>query len=159
MARVGRPPTVIEVKRALGNPGHRPLPDAGSTFPLEGLPERPPGSLRAAGQQMWVHLAGLPWFGASDAAAALILCKQADLADALRGAVREHGLTYESGGRRYANPALSALNQVEKQLASGLSLFGLTPADRARLGVGEVRPQSKFELLEMRRQEPGLVRN
>jgi hypothetical protein len=32
-----------------------------------------------------------------------------------------------------------------------LSSFGLTPADRSRMGVGEVKAPSKFELLQMQR--------
>ena len=71
------------------------------------------------------------------------MCQVADL-DA-------NGMTYEARGRRYPSPSLPAYWEAQKRLGAGLSLFGLTPGDRSRLGLAEVRPQSKFELLALQR--------
>jgi P27 family predicted phage terminase small subunit len=87
----------------------------------------------------------------SDAMALLGLCQLADLAHALWDDVEANGLTYEARGRRYMNPAMSALNETTKLMSTGLSSFGLTPSDRSRLGVGEIKAPSKFELLSIQR--------
>lgn len=73
----------------------------------------------------------------------------------LRDDIAEHGLTYETRGRHYPNPALPAFWEAQKRLAAGLAAFGLSPSDRSRLGVAEVRPQSKFELLALAKPSPG----
>jgi hypothetical protein len=44
-----------------------------------------------------------------------------------------------------------SLNETEKLIFSGLGLLGFSPADRARLGLAEVKRQSKVaELRELR---------
>ena len=45
------------------------------------------------------------------------------------------------------------LNQLTKIIQENLSLLGFTPADRTRLGVAEVKAQSKLEELMARRNE------
>jgi hypothetical protein len=46
------------------------------------------------------------------------------------------------------NPkARSGLRELERQLVSNLGLLGFTPSDRARLGLAEVKKESKLEAL------------
>ena len=45
------------------------------------------------------------------------------------------------------------LNALTKMIVENLSLLGFTPADRTRLGVAEVKAQSKLEEHMMRRNE------
>lgn len=53
------------------------------------------------------------------------------------------------------NPAAASLSEATTLMTTGLSAFGLTPADRSRPGVGEAEAPSKFELLSMwRRPDP-----
>jgi hypothetical protein len=40
-----------------------------------------------------------------------------------------------------------ALRQLDSQIMHGLSLLGFTPTDRSRLGIAEVKRQSKLEEL------------
>jgi hypothetical protein len=47
----------------------------------------------------------------------------------------------------------SALRELEKSIRSNLSLLGFTPTDRMKLGVAEVKVESKMELLKRRREE------
>jgi hypothetical protein len=82
------------------------------------------------------------------------LCRTADLAQALRDDVAARGASYEARGLVYSNPSLAALAEAQKALSAGLRAFGATPADRGRLGVGEPKPASKLELLQMRRAGP-----
>jgi hypothetical protein len=49
----------------------------------------------------------------------------------------------------------AALRQLDKQLVSNLSLLGFTPLDRSRLGLVQVKTQSKLqELWERKHGEP-----
>jgi hypothetical protein len=43
-----------------------------------------------------------------------------------------------------------ALRDLDRQLVANLSLLGFTPTDRSRLGVAEVKRQSKLEELKAR---------
>ena len=43
------------------------------------------------------------------------------------------------------------LRELDKQIVSNLSLLGFTPSDRTRLGVAEVKAQSKLEELMERK--------
>ena len=55
------------------------------------------------------------------------------------------------GDGRYMRPAVARLDRVERNLTTWLSLLGLTPTDRSRLGVAEVKARSKLEALRDRR--------
>jgi phage terminase small subunit len=147
----GPPPKPLEQKRRAGNPGKRPLPSLQSTFALEHIPTTPPDELDVAGQMLWIHVASLPWVSTSDAAALIEVCKDADLAQGLREDIAARGEAYEVRGRWLPNPSLASLATVAKRLHTGLSLFGLTPADRTRLGIAEIKARSKFEELQDRK--------
>lgn len=149
----GPAPQPLELKRALGNPGHRPLPDKRSTVALERIAPKPPRSLGLgpAGRRTWSHVAELSWVSTSDAAALVTLCQTADLVESLAADVAERGPAFEARGRWYINPSVRSLLDARKQLWNMLGAFGLTPADRARQGIAEVKAQSKLEELQARR--------
>jgi P27 family predicted phage terminase small subunit len=150
----GPHPQPLEKKRALGNPGHQKLPAVGSTHAVERIaPTAPRGlGLGKDGRRLWGHVAALPWVGASDAAALQNLCALADLIATLEADVAERGPAYESRGRWLPNPSVSRLLDARKMLAALSGHFGLTPGDRSRLGIAEVKAQSKLEELAERRE-------
>jgi 5-formyltetrahydrofolate cyclo-ligase len=47
----------------------------------------------------------------------------------------------------------SGLRELERQIVSQLALLGLSPSDRARLGIAEVKKESKLEELLRRKAE------
>jgi hypothetical protein len=47
----------------------------------------------------------------------------------------------------------SGLRELERQIVSQLALLGFTPSDRARLGLAEVKKESKLEELLRRKDE------
>jgi 5-formyltetrahydrofolate cyclo-ligase len=49
--------------------------------------------------------------------------------------------------------ARSGLRELERQIISQLALLGLSPSDRARLGIAEVKKESKLEELLRRKAE------
>lgn len=148
MAQKGRPPKPLEEKRRLGNPGKRALPTEGSLVPLEpavGVPDplRPLGKM---GLDFWERTwtVGMAWI--SPKADIELMMMTAEMIDE-RAILRN--LVFQD--RNADRPKLRAgLRELEKQIQSNLALLGLSPADRARLGLAEVKRQSKLaELKQM----------
>lgn len=136
----GRRPKPVERKRAIGNPGRRPLPDQANVVLLSaavGIPD-PPRPLGTAGLALW----GRAWQTArrwlspeTDLELLLIVCEQLDERIALRIQVLRESKPEDR----------KALRDIDKQVVSGLSLLGFTPTDRGRLGLAEVKAASKLE--------------
>jgi hypothetical protein len=143
----GRPTKPVEVKRKLGNPGRRPLPDSSVVQyldPIVAIPE-PARPLLRYGREFWdkVWSSGLTWISPNtDAEILLMTCELVDERWNLRVQVMQNNDWRE---RR-------ALRELDSRIISNLSLLGFTPADRSRLGVAEVKAISKMEALK-RRQE------
>ena len=105
-------------------------------------------------EELWGVAGG--WLAKSDALVLIPLLRDGlDRRRAILEYLAEVGWSYESvgplGNKRYAHPEVVELRNLEKQITQWLSLLGLTPTDRARLGVAEVRARSKLEELEERR--------
>lgn len=144
MPPTGRPPKPTERKRKTGNPGKRKLPDLAAVTslpPQMGTPE-PPRPLGAAGEAMWerVWARGRAWMAESDADLLLLTCEQMDERQQLRLKVLRDGDWRERSG----------LRALDKQIQDALSMLGFTPADRARLGLAEVKARSVLEELRDR---------
>ena len=141
----GRPSKPIEVKRKLGNPGKRPLPEGNALQMLEPVvsipdPARP---LLKYGREFWdkVWGSGLSWISANtDAELLLMTCELVDERWNLRVRVMQSNDWRE---RR-------ALRELDDRIIRNLSLLGFTPADRSKLGVAEVKAISKMEALKRR---------
>jgi hypothetical protein len=144
----GRPSKPTEIKRKLGNPGRRPLPDSAVVQYLEPVvsvpdPARP---LLKYGKEFWdkVWGSGLSWISANtDAELLLMTCELVDERWNLRVRVMQSNDWRE---RR-------ALRELDDRIIRNLSLLGFTPADRSKLGVAEVKAISKMEALKRRADE------
>lgn len=144
----GRPAKPTEIKRKLGNPGRRPLPDTSVVQYLEPItfvpdPSRP---LLKYGKEFWdkVWGSGLSWISANtDAELLLMTCELVDERWNLRVRVMQSNDWRE---RR-------ALRELDDRIIRNLSLLGFTPADRSKLGVAEVKAISKMEQLKRRANE------
>jgi hypothetical protein len=144
----GRPSKPTEVKRKLGNPGQRALPDANT---LQYLPQaisvpEPNRPLLKYGLEFWSKVwgSGLTWISPNtDAELLLMTCELIDERWNLRVKVMQSG---DWRDRR-------ALRELDSRVISNLSLLGFTPADRSKLGVAEVKAISKMEQLKMRQAE------
>jgi len=144
----GRPSKPTEIKRKLGNPGRRPLPDTSVVQYLEPIvsvpdPARP---LLKYGREFWdkVWGSGLTWISANtDAELLLMTCELVDERWNLRVRVMQSNDWRE---RR-------ALRELDDRIIRNLSLLGFTPADRSKLGVAEVKAISKMEALKRRANE------
>lgn len=144
---VGRPAKPVEARRLLGNTEHRPLPDApglGDGLPaVSGVPDGP--EFFGVGAELWVRVwtAGDSWLSpGSDFDVVVLLCHAADEAEELRlGLSRGDFPRFYSlpNGSEVTHPAVTQLKELRAQMTSWLAALGFSPADRARLGVGEVR--------------------
>lgn len=135
----------------LGNPGKRALPK-GNVIALDALREvivtgDTPGDQLVA---RILASAASNWIAESDAAGTLVLLRDGwNERDRLRHALDALGTDWYAG--RYTPAAVARLGQVEKDVTGWLSLLGLNPVDRGRLGVAEVKVQSKLADLRARR--------
>jgi len=97
--------------------------------------------LELSGAALWDRV----WNGAqlwlsnrTDIELVQLVCEQLDERDLLRAFVLEN---MEAWHER------AALRQLEKDIASNLGQLGFSPAERTRLGLAEVKRQSKLEEL------------
>jgi hypothetical protein len=150
MANMGRPPKPIEQKRALGNPGRRPLPTEGSLVLLPSMyevPEPPRPIVTEAAKALWnrTWTMGQTWLSPqTDNELLLMTCEMVDERWNLRIKVLQDNRPEERKG----------LRDLERQLIANLSLLGFTPTDRSRLGVAEVKKISKLEALREQQNKP-----
>jgi hypothetical protein len=150
MANMGRPPKPIEQKRALGNPGKRPLPTEGSLVLLPSMyeiPEPPRPIVTEAAKALWnrTWTMGQTWLSPqTDIELLLMTCEMVDERWNLRIKVLQDNRPEERKG----------LRDLERQLIANLSLLGFTPTDRSRLGVAEVKKISKLEALREQQIRP-----
>ena len=149
------PPVPIERKRSRGNPGTRALPEATNTIALAPLTaEDAPSGLDAGGLQAWSRMTtSCPWLGESDKDIMIMLCQKVDRRDQIVDelARSQFLLINETTGAVHPNPLVGMLSTLESDLVKMLSLLGMTPTDRTRLGLAEVKAQSTLERLRQQR--------
>ena len=150
----GPPPKPSERKRALGNPGKRPLRKSAQVVALPRLEPSPPDSLGEEGRVAWSHVmshAG-KWLSASDAPILLMLAEAYDRRAYMLRVLSDEGWSIVTDkGYPYRHPLVPALADLEKQMTAWMSLLGLTPTDRSKLGLAEVKAASTLEKLQAKR--------
>lgn len=134
------PATPMEIKRKLGNPGQRPMPDVESTYAVKGGYVEPHANLGEAGMKLWnrVYSQGSTWVGMTDVEALMIVCKQLD-----RQLILEKQFESDPSDFHIARQLL----ELEKAIMSGLGLLGFTVDARSRLGLAEIKAESMFQKL------------
>lgn len=150
----GRPPKPTEQKRKNGNPGQRKLPDLKNVIALPQIKGDAPLHLSDAGQKMWADVRAMaPWIANTDGKLLIELCEKMDRKYELQAKMAQSEFVlYTDKGYAYANPLFGMLNTVEGDIIKLLSLLGLTPIDRSKLGVAEVTTKGKLaQLLEQQK--------
>jgi hypothetical protein len=145
MANPGKP---AEVKRKLGSKGYSgDMPSSVAVIPAVTKVPEPLRPLTGSGLDLWDRTwqRGFSWLSANtDIQLLQITCEQLDERDQLRDYVLNN---IEAWHER------SALRELEKSIRSNLSLLGFTPTDRMKLGVAEVKVETKMEQLRKRKEE------
>jgi hypothetical protein len=137
------PAKPVEKKRQLGNPGRRPLPKAGLLPTIEAGYLPPFRPLEYAGQQLWdsVFRHAELWIARrTDTHLLMMTCEQLDRREEIRQLIVE-----KQDWHLYKQ-----LNDLERLISS---ILGFTPSDRTRLGLAEVKAQSKLEELMARKEQ------
>jgi len=150
----GRPPKPVEQKRKNGNPGQRKLPDLKNVIALPQIKNQPPIHLSESGKKIWLEIRELaPWVATTDGKLLVELCEKMDRKYALQAKLNaSEFVLYTDKGYAYSNPLFGMLNTVENDIIKILSLLGLTPIDRSKLGVAEVTTKGKLaQLLEQQK--------
>jgi P27 family predicted phage terminase small subunit len=153
--RSGRPPKPTEVKRRAGNPGKRPLAEPLAIVPAaNGIPT-PPMPLDRAGAALWSQIwsEASDWLAPSDVPLVALLAQFADERDRWLAHATEEGVTHTTRhGAIRVHPGIAEARRLEASMITCLSLLGLSPSDRSRLGLSEVRRMSSIADLLSRRQ-------
>lgn len=156
----GRPAKPTEVKRLEGNPGKRPLPEQkiGSTIPgLNGSIPKPPTDMGKDGKRLWkqVWTSGEKWLSPdADYPIIMELCHVYDDAEVIRKMIAKGEVErwYITGqGQIVQHPAVSQLKNARVLMNSYYAALGFSPADRARLGLAEVKDSDPLDELLKRR--------
>ena len=144
---MANPAKPLEVKRALGNPGQRKLPDIDKTIALSSGRVEPHQPLDWAGLLLWnrVFSQGQTWISPqSDVELLLLTCKQLDRQVLLERQFVEKPDDYHVHRQ---------LLDLEAAIVRNLSLLGLTVDARSKLGLAEIKAESKMEQLRRRQEE------
>ena len=88
-----------------------------------------------------VDAGAAPWIGATDTPTVRLAQRLWDDMERLRIALDEE----------FSEATFRAYRDIVKELRACLSLLGMTPSDRSRLGVAEVKARSRLEELMDRR--------
>lgn len=102
--------------------------------------------LEFAGKQLWdaAMITGQNWIARnSDTHLLMMTCEQLDRREEIRSLILETRDWH----------LYKQLNDLERLITSNLGLLGFTPSDRTRLGLAEVKAQSKLEELMARKEK------
>ena len=135
MATRGRKPKPTEQKRRTGNPGKRALPGGGQ---LAAVPAITPDATERTPEDALAEVldAGVHWIASTDAPAVALL---------------RDALDHLAELREDPKAEVRDLIALRKQVSDLLSQLGFDPTARARLGLAEVKAQSKLAELEERK--------
>lgn len=144
---LGRPTQPIEQKRLRGTLRADRLPANAALVTLsnqESEPE-PQSNLGELGLAFWSQAWAAPWISQlSDYWLVLLTAQALDEREQVRLSLVE-----SPSDRRMR----ATLRELDKQIISAYSLLGFTPSDRSRLGVAEVKKESKLDELMRRKAE------
>ena len=143
-----------EIKRRNGNPGKQKLPDLNKVIALPRFSAEPPAHLSEVGCELWREVLNLaPWIANTDGTILLELCEKMELKKQIQDQLKpEQFILFTDKGYAYQNPLFGMLSTVQGDIVKNLSLLGLTPSDRSKLGVAEVKARGKLEELLQQKQ-------
>lgn len=146
-------PTPNEIKRKTGNPGKRPIKSLATVTALPPATSKSPAHLSPQSQELWQKLRDTAfWISNTDESNLQFLCEKLDRrAEILAKLAASDFVLYTDKGYAYANPLVGMLSTIEVEITKLFSLLGLTPTDRTRLGVAEVKARSALDDLIAKR--------
>ena len=149
----GRPPKPNELKRVMGNPGGRPLPDLNviTHLPMAREIPTPPENLKESGLDLWNRAWGVAVTWLSPVSDIEAIKNSCHLADANEAARERYMISTEPADAK-------AYVAINKAYTDSLTSLGFDPVSRSRLGVAEVRAATSIDkLLEKRERRAKIV--
>jgi hypothetical protein len=141
----GRPTIPIEQKRIKGTLRPDRLPNTPLPLNNNAEPPKPPEHLQDAGVAIWNTIWQCIWVShTSDLPLVLFTAETIDERDHVKKALAE---SPDDRSLRVT------LRELDKQYKACLSDLGFTPSDRSRLGVAEVKKETRLDELLRRRDE------
>lgn len=150
----GPPPKPAEKARKLGNPGKRKMPDRSKIVALPSMKTDKPDSLGAEGSRFWDQTIEVcsGWLGNSDYEMVRLCAEAMDRRAFMLRVLAEEGWSVVTDkGYPYKHPLVGPLMELESQIGKWMAALGMTPADRTRMGVAEVKARSVLEQLREKR--------
>lgn len=143
----GRPPVPTERKRKLGNPGQRSMPDLADTHAVAPVTDTAPAHLGPTGADMYRRVtSGAAWLAETDKPTLELLCEKVDRREQMKAQLARSDLVlFTDKMYAYPNPLVGMLSTIETEIAKLFSALGLTPTDRTRMGLAEVKARNAFE--------------
>lgn len=131
-----RSPTALKILE--GNKGKRPIKP--EPMPQKGVPQMP-AHFTGDAARMWANVAPeldrLGLLTVVDGAALEAICTAYARAVKADRVIEEKGLTFAINGMEYQRPEIAISSNAWKQVRSFCTEFGLTPASRGKLAVGD----------------------
>jgi P27 family predicted phage terminase small subunit len=133
------------------------MPDLAEVADVAPVENSAPLHLKADGQKLWERITGgAHWLADSDSPTLTLLCEKYDRrAQFVADLARSEPVLYTDKGYAYPNPLVGMLSTIENEIARLFSALGLTPTDRTRMGVAEVKARNAFEEMLARRSSKG----
>lgn len=149
----GPPRKPNELKRLQGNPGKKKLPELATVVNLPQITDAPV-HLSEVSKQLWDDVRSrATWVAETDRSTLQLLCEKFDRRAMLLAKLEASDpVLYTDKGYAYANPVVGMLSTIENEIFKLLASLGLTPSDRSKLGVAEVKKASALDELIARRQ-------
>jgi P27 family predicted phage terminase small subunit len=111
------------------------------------------GPIATEAWQRIVDYAGA-WIAVSDRDALTMLVKDIEFLAGLEARLATDGpVLYTDKGYAYAHPAVGMRTSAEESIRKWMNHLGLTPADRAKLGIAMVESQSRIDKYRDRMQQ------
>ncbi len=138
-------PNEVKAKRGTLQPSRMPAKQGKGVQPLDyaTMPE----GLDPIAQGVWARITtACDWLAESDREALTMLCRDEALLAQLTARLESDGLVlYTDKNYAYAHPAWGMRTATEERVYKWLTVLGLTPSDRARLGIAMVQARTLLE--------------
>lgn len=146
---MSNPAKAPERKRLLGNPGRHPIPEPVAFLPAAEVVPNPPEDFGPVASATWDKLwrACSAWISpTSETAIVVRYCETTQMRHDIKQAYEASGpIAYDKNGNVTPSPLLREIRQLDAALLTMECKLAITPADRAKLGLVEVRKASALQ--------------
>ena len=142
-----RIPNEIKARRGTLRKDRAPVVQLQTSLPKIADEDLPAG-LGPSASESWRRIVGHAgsWIASSDREALEMLCKAIEFHADLSARINADGpVLFTDKGYAYPHPAVGMRSTAEDSIRKWMNHLGLTPADRAKLGIAMVESQSKLD--------------